>query len=83
MYFGHSSNIKCIRFESYHYTINLNVVLFFMVFSGFDSIFLSMSCELESMKLFFSKTKIIIHINLNKQINKRVIRVVPCYPFIN
>ena len=64
MYFGHSSNIKCVNstikcicFEFYHYTINLNVVLSFMVFSGFDSIFLSMYCELESMKLFFSKTK--------------------------
>ena len=26
---------------------------------------------------------IIIHINLNDQINKRVIHVVSCYPFIN
>ena len=51
MYYSHSSNIKyvgstikCIRFESIHYAINLDVVSFFMVFSDFDYILLSMYC---------------------------------------
>ena len=34
------STIKCISFESFHYTINLDVVSFFMIFSDFDYIFL-------------------------------------------
>ena len=47
--------IKCIGFESFHYTINLNIASYFMVFTGFDFMFLSMYCYLESIKLFFSK----------------------------
>ena len=46
-YSSHKSNIKCvgliikcIDFESIHYTINLDVVLLFMVFSDFDLMFL-------------------------------------------
>ena len=48
MYSSHNSNIKyvdstikCISFESFHYPINLNVFLLFMIFSDFDFIFLS------------------------------------------
>ena len=36
-----NSIIKCIGFESIHYVINLDVVSFYMVFSNFDSMFLS------------------------------------------
>ena len=50
-YSSHNSNIKCvdstikcISFESFHYAINLNVVLFFMVFNDFDYMFISMYC---------------------------------------
>ena len=32
--------IKCIGFELIHYTINLDVVSYFMIFNDFDSIFL-------------------------------------------
>ena len=35
-------NIKCINFKSIHYAINLDVVSFFMIFSDFDYIFISM-----------------------------------------
>ena len=45
-YSSHNSNIicvdsiiKCIDFESFHYTINLDIVLSFMVFSDFDYIY--------------------------------------------
>ena len=48
-YSGHNSNIqyvnstiKCIDFESFYYAINLDVFLFFMIFSDFDSMFLLM-----------------------------------------
>ena len=48
MYPSHNSNIKCVGltikcvgFELIHYAINLDVVLSFMVFNGFDYIFLS------------------------------------------
>ena len=47
MYFSYNSNIKyvnsiinCICFESIHYTINLDVILFFIIFSDFDYMFL-------------------------------------------
>ena len=50
-YSSHNINIKCvdsiikyIGFESFHYAINLNVVLSFVVFSDFESMFLSMYC---------------------------------------
>ena len=56
MYFCHNSNIKCvdstikcIGFESFHYTINIDVISSFMVFNDFDFIFL--------IKLFFSLKK--------------------------
>ena len=49
MYYSYNSNIKCvdltikcIGFDSFYYTINLNVVSSFMVFYGFDYIFLLM-----------------------------------------
>ena len=32
--------IKCIDFESFHYTINLDAISFFMVFNNFDFMFL-------------------------------------------
>ena len=48
------STIKYFGFKSIHYTINLNVDSSFMVFSDFDSMFLSMYYLFESMKLFFS-----------------------------
>ena len=38
------STIKCIGFESFYYIINLDVVSSFIIFSGFDSMFLSMYC---------------------------------------
>ena len=48
-YSNHNSNtkyidstIKCIDFESFHYTINLDVVSSFVIFSDFDSLFLLM-----------------------------------------
>ena len=51
MYSSHNNNIKCvdstityIGFESFHYAINLNVVLSFVVFNNFDFMFLSMYC---------------------------------------
>ena len=37
-------NIKCIDFESFHYSINLDVASFFVVFSNFDYMILSMYC---------------------------------------
>ena len=47
-YFSHNTNIKyvrstikCISFDPIYYVINLNVVLFFMIFSDFDSMFLA------------------------------------------
>ena len=50
-YSSHNSNIKCvdstikcIDFESFHYVINLDVGLSFMIFSSFDSIYLAMYC---------------------------------------
>ena len=39
-----NSIIKCIDFESFYYAINLNNVLFFVVFNKFDFIFLLMYC---------------------------------------
>ena len=49
MYYSYNSNIKYldltikyIDFESFYYVINLNVVLFFVVFSDFDYKFPSM-----------------------------------------
>ena len=49
MYSSHIKNIKCvdpiikcIGFESFHYTINLDVVSSFVFFSDFDYMFLSM-----------------------------------------
>ena len=48
MYSSHNNNIKCvdsttkcIGFESFHYAINLDVVASFVVFSDFNSMFLS------------------------------------------
>ena len=48
-YYCHNSNMKCvdstmeyIGFESFHYAINLDVVSSFMVFIGFDYMFLTM-----------------------------------------
>ena len=48
-YFSHNSNIKyvdstikCIEFDSFHYAFSLNIVLLFMIFNGFDFIFLLM-----------------------------------------
>ena len=50
-YYSHNNNIKCVEstikfidFESFHYTINLNVFSSFMVFNDFDFIFLLMYC---------------------------------------
>ena len=40
MYYSHNTNMKCRGFESIQYAINLNVVLFSMVFSDFDYMFL-------------------------------------------
>ena len=49
MYSNHNSNIKCvdliikcISFESFSYVINLDVVSYFVVFSNFDFMFLSL-----------------------------------------
>ena len=39
-----NSPIKCIGFESFHYAINRNVVSFFVFFSDFDFMFISMYC---------------------------------------
>ena len=51
IYYIHNSNIKSedstikyIDFKSFHYAINLDVVLSFMVFNDFDFMFLSMYC---------------------------------------
>ena len=51
MYYSHNSNIKCVNstfkyidFDSFHYAINLNVVSSFMIFSGFNYMFLSIYC---------------------------------------
>ena len=51
MYSIHNNNIKClgsiikcIGFELIHYVINLDVILSHMVFSDFDSMFLSIYC---------------------------------------
>ena len=53
-------------FKSNHYAINLDVVTSFMLFSDFNSIFLSMYCYFESVKLlFFFKKKNFI----NKEIH--------------
>ena len=48
IYSSHNSNIKYINstikyidFELFHYTINSNIVSFFVVFSNFDYIFIS------------------------------------------
>ena len=72
MYSSHNSNIKClgstikcIGFEPNHCAINLNIVSFFMVFSNFDSMFLSMYYYFESMKLFFSSN------NNNNKVNRK------------
>ena len=53
IYSNHNSNIKYvdliikyINFKSFHYVINLYVILSFMVFKGFNSIFLSIYCLL-------------------------------------
>ena len=51
------STIKCIGFEPIHYAISLDVVSFFMIFSDFDFMFLSMYCYFELIKLFFSSKK--------------------------
>ena len=40
IYYSHNSNIKYIAFEPIHYTINLDIVLSFMIFSEFDYVFL-------------------------------------------
>ena len=40
-YSSNNSN-KCVGFESIHYTINLNDVSSFVIFSEFDYVFLSM-----------------------------------------
>ena len=47
MYSNHNSNIKyvdstikCIDFQSFHYTINMDAILSFMVFNDFDYMFL-------------------------------------------
>ena len=49
MYYNHNSNIKCvdsiikyISFKLIHYAINLDVVLFFMIFTDFNYMFRSM-----------------------------------------
>ena len=48
---NHNSNIKyvyltikCMGFELFYYTINLNFVSFFIICSVFDYMFLSMYC---------------------------------------
>ena len=46
------STIKCISFELFHCVINLDVVLSFVVFNGFD--IYRCIAKLESMRLFFS-----------------------------
>ena len=38
------SIIKCINFKSIHCTINLYVILLFMVFSEFDYMFILIYC---------------------------------------
>ena len=49
MYYSYDINIKCVDltikyicFELIHYAVNLNVVLSFMFFADFNSMFLSM-----------------------------------------
>ena len=49
-----NSTIKCRSFELIHYAINLDVVSSYIIFSNFDYMFLSIYCEFESIKLFFS-----------------------------
>ena len=51
MYYSHNSNIKCLNltikyigFESFSYTVNLNIVSSFEVFNDFDYIFISIYC---------------------------------------
>ena len=39
-YFSYYSIIKYISFESIYYVFNLNAILFFMIFSEFDYVFL-------------------------------------------
>ena len=46
------STIKCVGFKPIDYVINLDVISSFMVFNNFDSMFLSMNCEFEPIKLF-------------------------------
>ena len=51
MYYSYNINIKYvdsivkyIGFESFHYDINLDIISYFMIFSGFDYLFLSIYC---------------------------------------
>ena len=41
MYYNHCSTIKCVGFKPIHYTINVDIVSSSIVFSKFDSVFLS------------------------------------------
>ena len=44
MYCSYNSNIKCVGFKPINYSINLDIVSSYMVFSDFDYIFLPMYC---------------------------------------
>ena len=46
--------IKCISFESIHYTIYMYIISSFMIFSEFYYMFVSMYCQFEQKILFFS-----------------------------
>ena len=57
MYSNHSNNIKCVDstikyvgFKSIHYTINLDIISFSIVFNDFNFIFLLMDCWFKSIK---------------------------------
>ena len=58
MYYSHYSNIKFIDFELIYYFINLSIVSSFMTFNEFVSVFLSINCLFESIKLFSLKKRV-------------------------
>ena len=72
MYSGSNNNVKCIDsiiqyivFDPIHYAINMNVISLSIIFSDFNSIFLSHTSNLNqknyfSLQIFF--LKIIKHI---------------------
>ena len=59
MYYGHYKIIKCICFNPIHCAMKLNIVLYFIVFSGFDYVFLSNVFIVRINRIIFIKKKFI------------------------